>query len=73
MEGYEYLRHPLVLGNREVGNYAKALGQRFYGGPDENPAATNHLNKAVAQPRKCQITQLDMGEEFPPLQEMKRI
>eukprot|EP00957_Ditylum_brightwellii_P133713 10195049-Ditylum_brightwellii.AAC.1 len=47
MEGYEYPRHPLVSSNREVGNYAKALGQRFYSGPDENPAAINHLNKAV--------------------------
>eukprot|EP00957_Ditylum_brightwellii_P162147 12345584-Ditylum_brightwellii.AAC.1 len=52
MKGYEHPRRPLVLGNKEVGNYAKALGQRFYGGPDDNPVTTSHLNKAAARPRK---------------------
>eukprot|EP00957_Ditylum_brightwellii_P165103 12570177-Ditylum_brightwellii.AAC.1 len=65
MEGNEHPQCPLVSGNKEVGNYTNTLGQRFYGRPDENPAVTNHLNKAVAQPRKCQIIQLDMEEEFP--------
>eukprot|EP00957_Ditylum_brightwellii_P127721 9740172-Ditylum_brightwellii.AAC.1 len=73
MEGYEQPRCPLVLGNTEVENYAKALGQCFYSGPDDNPVATNHLNKAATQPRKHQIVQLDMGEEFSLLQEMKGI
>eukprot|EP00957_Ditylum_brightwellii_P145935 11113236-Ditylum_brightwellii.AAC.1 len=73
MEGYEHPRCPLVWGNKEIGNYAKALGQRFYGGPDKNLVPTNHLNKAVARPRKFQIIQLDMAEEFPPPQEMKGI
>eukprot|EP00957_Ditylum_brightwellii_P001112 88478-Ditylum_brightwellii.AAC.1 len=69
MKGYKHPRHPLVLGNKEVGNYAKALGKRFYDGPDDNPVATSHLNKAAAQSRKRQIIQLDVGEEFPSLQE----
>eukprot|EP00957_Ditylum_brightwellii_P101221 7713702-Ditylum_brightwellii.AAC.1 len=62
MKGYEHPRRPLVSGNKEVGNYAKALGQRFYVGPDDNPAATSQLNKAAARPRKRQTIQLDMGE-----------
>eukprot|EP00957_Ditylum_brightwellii_P058285 4419188-Ditylum_brightwellii.AAC.1 len=61
MKGYEYPRHPLASRNKEVGSYTKALGQRFRGGPDTNPAATSQLNKAVARPRKRQIVHLDIG------------
>eukprot|EP00957_Ditylum_brightwellii_P111098 8471655-Ditylum_brightwellii.AAC.1 len=52
MKEYKHTRHPLVSGNKEVGNYVKALGQHFYGGTDDNPAATSQLNKAAARPRK---------------------